>query len=231
MKKIIFLLVLFSITLTAQTQDSVDIRALVQKQIDFARERDRIEQLKKDSLANVKVYYGPQPLYYGPYEEVIPVKKDTLPAVKTPIALAQETKKTSAVKENILNTTLLNAKKGNKSTNDFMLKFYILGGASIAAFSFVYIRRKFLKLVLKPDKSLKNNIKTIRGENLIKRERPQLKSIRSKLVNSPVILNNHGKSLPSVARELNISQGEIILAAKIKSYELAKSENNKWFLN
>ena len=231
MKKIFFLLVLFSVACPAQNKDTVDIRAIVQKQIDLARERDTMEQMKRDSLANVKVYYGPQPLYYGPYEEVIPVKKETLTTAKIPIAPAQENKIQQTPKENILNTKLIAEEKGTKSSNDFLLKFYILGGAAFAAFSFVFIRRKILNRTKRPDNSIKNNIKTMRNENLIKRDRPQLKSIRSKLVNSPVILNNHGKSLSSVARELNISQGEIILAAKIKSYELAKNDNSKWFLN
>jgi hypothetical protein len=233
MKKIIFLLALFAITVPAQTQDSVDIRAIVQKQIDSARERDRNEQLKRDSLANVKVYYGPEPLYYGCEPEPKPVKNDSLLQAKNAeTLLIKENKKIQQAKENLINTNLLSAKKAEtKSSNSFLWKFYLLAGVSLVAFTFVYIRRLLLKRSLKPANDFKNNIKTIRDENLIKRDRPQLKLIRSKLVNSPVILNNHGKSLPTVARELNISQGEIILAAKIKSYELAKNENNKWFLN
>lgn len=230
MKKIILLLVLFASAIPAQTKDSVDIRALLQKQIDFAREKNRIELAKRDSLANVKVYYGPEPLYYGPMEEVVvPVKKDTLIAADTQ---NKENAKIKAAKESLLNTNLIMAKKEEaKKASDFLWKFYILGGVTLAAFAFVFIRRLILKRANKPANDLKNNIKTMRAESLIKRDRPQLKLIRSKLVNSPIILNNHGKSLPSVARELNISQGEIILAAKIKSYELAKSEDSKWFLN
>lgn len=240
MKKMIFLLMVLSISITAQTQDSVDIRAIVQKQIDAALERNHVEQIKRDSLSSEKTYFGPlrnaaeekvayfgpEPEYFGPVEPpvVAAIAKDTLALAKNKIS--------QPAIQNIVNAPLLAVKKDVRKPVDGYWKFYVIGGVALAAFSFIIIRRLSQKHSKKQGKSIKNNIRIMREENVIKkRELPQLKIVRSQLLNSPVILNNHGKPLSAVAKELNISQGEIILAAKIKSYELAKDKNSKWYLN
>lgn len=239
MKKIFFLLALFSIAVSAQSADSVDVRAMVQRQIDAARERDRLEQIKRDSLEHPKVYFGPEvpaflektvyfgpePEYFGPKEEVIELKTA---ALSDSIARAEMEKKNIAAAQKIINTPIAAKKKVEDSSN---WKLLFLGGVALFAFAFVFIRRLIINHAGKAGKNLKNNIRILREEGIKIQEKSSLKSIRSKLINSPVILNNHGKPLAEVAKELNISQGEILLAAKIKSYELAKDKNEKWFLN
>ena len=234
MKKSLIFFFICAAALYGQVQDSVDIRAIVQKQIDAARERDRLAKLTLEEGEEKPVYYGPelppeergvvfygpQPLYYGPE-----LPQEPSP-VNTELLIAEQEKK-EAVKQ-IVTAPVMNKKNTIHSDN---WKFYVLGGAALAAFVLVFARRAWLGRSKKTGKKLKNNIRILREENIVKREEPQLKSVRSKLLNSPVILNNHGKPLSEVAKELNIAQGEIILAAKIKSYELAKGEKSKWYLN
>jgi len=239
MRKMILLIVVLAIPLAAQQKESVDVRAILQKQIDAARERDYREQLKKDSLAgkiyfgpevpaNLEkvVYFGPEPEYFGPNEEI--VSNTPSVAVNDSIAIAAQEAKNKESLKKVVNTPIM-AK--TESHSDLYWRFMIIGGFAVAAFSFVFVRRLIRNRPRKGEKKLKNNIRILRGENIFVKEQSDLKSIRSKLLNSPVILNNHGKPLSEVAKELNISQGEIILAAKIKSYELAKGQNSKWFLN
>lgn len=236
MKKLTILFFICAAALYGQAQDSIDIRAILQKQIDAARERDRIEQLKMEGAAQSEekvyygpelpplergvVFYGPEPLYYGPELPQEPVKE-------TAALLTDAAEKKEAVQK-IVSAPVMKKNNAPQSEN---WKFYVLGGAALLAFSFVMVRRMLQGRSKKTGKNLKNNIRILREENVVKREQPELKSVRSKLLNSPVILNNHGKPLAEVAKELNIAQGEIILAAKIKSYELAKGEKSKWYLN
>lgn len=242
MKKIIFLMILFSVIVKAQSKDSVDIRAIVQKQMEAALERDRLEQVKRDSLSTAKLYYGPErdpkdevvefwgpmPEFVGPLEYVavnnFPVNKDSA-------ALAKAEKDKQLALQKIINESLAASKQNSKNSAASFWKLYIIGGVAVAAFSFVFIRRFKQRAPKRKENKIKNNIKIMREESLIKRNQPELKALRSSLMNSPAILNNHGKPLATVAKELNISQGEIILAAKIKSYELAKEDNGKWYLN
>jgi hypothetical protein len=239
MKKMILLLSVLAIPLFAQQTESVDVRAILQKQIDAARQRDLHEQARKDSLEGKSyfgpvlpadyekpAYFGPESEYCGPNEEVI-INTNAF-AVNDSVAKAtQEAKNKEALKKAVNNPIM--AKTENHS--DLYWKFVVIGGFALAAFSFVFFRRFLKNRPTKGEKKLKNNIRILREENIFVKEQPELKTLRSKLLNSPVILNNHGKPLSEVARELNISQGEIILAAKIKSYELAKGNNSKWFLN
>ena len=51
----------------------------------------------------------------------------------------------------------------------------------------------------------------------------KLSGLRIKLKNSPALYIQSNKGLVKAARELNISQGEILLAAKIKSHESNKT--------
>jgi hypothetical protein len=243
MKKIIFLLVVFSVVIPAQSKDSVDIKALVQKQIEVALERDRQEQAKRDSVTTAKAYFGPErdpkdeivefwgpmPEFIGPLEAVLPTVQAS--AVKDSAALVKAEKEKQLALQKIITAPVSIAKETPKSSSGSLWKLYLIGGVSVIAFSFVFVRRLLQRGPKNQVKTIKNNIRIIREESLVKRDQPQLKALRSKLVNSPVILNNHGKPLAAVAKELNISQGEIILAAKIKSYELAKEENGKWYLN
>ena len=239
MKKVILLVFVFSAALFAQTQDSVDVRAIIQKQIDAARERDRVEKAKADSLERVKNLFGPQepavieePVVFGPMPEIFgpeEPKADVNVLANANIINAKPEKANTI--QNIVSAPVSTAAEKQKSSLIEYWKYYFLASFAAAALGFVFIRRKILSRPDKKEKQIKNNIRIIREEGLVKREQPELKSVRSKLLNSPVILNNHGKPLAEVAKELNIAQGEIILAAKIKSYELAKDDKSKWYLN
>jgi len=240
MKKFLLLTVIITSGIFAQAKDSVDIRAIVQKQIDAAREKEKRLQIKNDSLSSKKVffgpeiaavpekivYFGPEPEYFGPEEAKI-----EKPAVSDSLKKAAGEQKYAETLKKIVNAPVVAKQEKKEPAIEGLWKFYFLGGAAAIIFLFVFIRRIYLNRSKKSNKAIKNNIRIIREESLVKRENGDLKKVRSKLVNSPVILNNHGKPLSTVAKELNISQGEIILAAKIKSYELNKDEKNKWHLN
>ncbi|MFA6025537.1 MAG: hypothetical protein WC727_03785, partial [Ignavibacteriaceae bacterium] len=70
-------------------------------------------------------------------------------------------------------------------------------------------------------KNIRSNIQSIRLEKSISKKETKLKVIRKNLLNSSVNLNVTEGSLARKAKELKIAKGEIILAAKIKSYELS----------
>jgi len=95
---------------------------------------------------------------------------------------------------------------------------FLLGSAVILIFVF----RGRLFGGKKKNKALKNNIKLLREERLIVKTTGKKNNVRTKLVAETAYLNSAEKGLPQIAKEKNISQGEILLAARIKSYEMAK---------
>jgi len=106
------------------------------------------------------------------------------------------------------------------------LKFFIIIGFSIVIFLVVFIRRVKIENQKSVKKKLKENINLIRTEGSIIKDNPELNLARTKLVNqsSDVVVSSVSKK----AKGLKIGKGEIMLAAKIKSYQLAQfSSNNK----
>ena len=106
------------------------------------------------------------------------------------------------------------------------LKFFIIVGFSIAVFLGVFIRRSKIENQKSVRKKLKENINLLRTEGSIAKNNPELNQVRTKLVNqsSDVVVSSVSKK----AKGMKIGKGEVMLAAKIKSYQLAQfSSNNK----
>lgn len=109
------------------------------------------------------------------------------------------------------------------SAEEITIKVSILAGALFLALLIVFTRRKLLKRDHKKNNLIKESIKILREERAVKKNDPKMKDIRNKLVNNPSFYDSSKAAVSKVARELNIAQGEVLLAAKIKSHELNKS--------
>ena len=114
----------------------------------------------------------------------------------------------------------------SKSFLNDNLKFFVIIGFSIAVFVVVFIRRAKIENQKTIKKNLKEKINLIRTEGNVTKDNPELNLVRTKLVNqsSDVVVSSVSKK----AKGLKIGKGEVMLAAKIKSYQLAQfSSNNK----
>ena len=107
-----------------------------------------------------------------------------------------------------------------KANKDFA-RVAILAGSTFLVFGTVLIRRVKIKKRSIRRKKLVKNINSIREEKVIVKDDPKLKEVRAKLKNNPEHFEEEN-SFGETAKELNISKGELVLAAKIKSYELSK---------
>lgn len=107
----------------------------------------------------------------------------------------------------------------NESGIDYRIA--LLSSAVLLAAGIVSIRR--IKLSRKSLKGLKNNINLMREEKIVKPADKKLSQLRSKLKKSTEQLGSLDEAVSLTAKNLNIAKGELMLAAKIKSFELAKS--------
>jgi len=106
------------------------------------------------------------------------------------------------------------------------MKVGIILFSAMFVFFVVGIRR----LILKPKRStkkLRSNIELMRNEKAVSKKKTKLKGVRENLLNSPVNFSTAEGSLTKRAKELKIAKGEIILAAKIKSFELSVCSNER----
>jgi len=106
---------------------------------------------------------------------------------------------------------------------EMTIKLAVMGIASMAAFLFVYIRRKKMSVKKSIKRNTKDGIKLIREEKVKDYRDGKLSLIRNKLLNSTSAFLLSKDSVSKNARELNIAKGEIYLAARIKSHELKKA--------
>ena len=106
-------------------------------------------------------------------------------------------------------------------SNEDMARVVLLGGSTFLVFGTVLIRRIKIKKKSIRRKKLVKNINSIREEKVVVKEDPKLKEVRTKLKSNPEYFSEEN-SFDETAKELNISKGELLLAAKIKSYELSK---------
>lgn len=109
---------------------------------------------------------------------------------------------------------------------EMFTKIEIMFASVMLVFGSVVARRLVLKRSGKSN-NLKSNIQSLRLEKSIVKKETKLKSIRENLLKSSIHLSNAEGSLTQKAKELKIAKGEIILAAKIKSYELSICSNER----
>lgn len=110
----------------------------------------------------------------------------------------------------------------SKDHSGFDLKLAVLSGAAIAAFGFVSFRRIKLNKTTGL-KTLKKNINLMREEKFVVTANKRISRLRSELRKNPEYLVVKDKSVSKTAKDLNIAKGELMLAAKIHSFELSKS--------
>jgi len=97
---------------------------------------------------------------------------------------------------------------------------------TVLVFAGVAARRGILRYTSK-NKQLRSNIQALRLEKSKVKKDTKLKVIRKNLLKSSANLNSVEGSLAQKAKALKIAKGEIILAAKIKSYELSISSSER----
>ncbi|MDP3150461.1 MAG: hypothetical protein Q8N83_15165 [Ignavibacteria bacterium] len=107
-----------------------------------------------------------------------------------------------------------------------LIRIEIILVSALLVFGSVVTRRLVLKRKGKSNK-LRSNIQSLRLEKSVVKKETKLKNIRENLLKSSIYLSNAEGSLTQKAKELNIAKGEIILAAKIKSYELSICSNER----
>ncbi len=104
-------------------------------------------------------------------------------------------------------------------------KFYIIIGFSGLVFLIVFIRRKIFTHQNEPQEEIvEKNISLSQNDKIVNTDNPDLDQIRNKLVNPSVPGIKEG-SISRKAKGMKIAKGEVILAAKIKSYQLAHFGN------
>jgi hypothetical protein len=102
-------------------------------------------------------------------------------------------------------------------------KVLILILFSVSLLIFVFIRRFIRNRKYSDVLPEQESIKIINKEETSKNETDDLENLRNKL--NPPIPDIKESSLPGKPKGIKISQGEMILAAKIKSYQLAHFDN------
>ncbi|MBZ0199487.1 MAG: hypothetical protein K8H86_06440 [Ignavibacteriaceae bacterium] len=132
--------------------------------------------------------------------------------------------------EKIKNTLPVVTPKENKvksakieSSGGITTKFILLASASVVVFLFVFIRR--MKLTKNSGGNvLRKNVKLIREEKIIRLNDPRLKKTRVRIARNEINFNYNEVS--QLARQLNISKGELQLAARLKQGVHGRVNNN-----
>lgn len=199
-KIIISTLILFTFTCFGQTseaedislnaeQDSINVMAIFQSQINDANERE----LKGEIKSSVNESYNNEEL--SDVIKVGEIKQINSASGKSPLPFYKESS---------------------------VIKLFLFIVLSMFIISWVLIRRRRAKKSSKHfRKELKQKIKSVRDENLLPNSIPQLQMVRSKLMNTPE-QELFEKPMTAKAKELRIGKGELILAAKLKSYQMAQ---------
>jgi hypothetical protein len=156
-------------------------------------------------------------------QQIVAAKKKMLEGkATTPQVLNSNLKKVLKENDNEKSFNILETIKVfiAKSNEDFA-RVILLGGSTFLVFGTVLIRRIKIKKRSISRRKLVKNINSIREEKIVLKDDPKLKNVRTKLKNNPEHYSEEN-SFDVTAKELNISKGELLLAAKIKSYELSK---------
>jgi hypothetical protein len=171
-------------------QDTINISALVAKQIEEARKKAAGQEIfidektpQKDNTANVNI-----------------------PVISIPVSNVKK------VESNRIFEFL--------SSLSINIKIFI--AVSITIIIGVAFRRLTLKLKKKIGTSLKKKIAMIREEKVVIKKDRKLSKVRKALRKIKMIENISENNIELMARELSISKGEVLLAAKLKKFEYGK---------
>ena len=155
-------------------------------------------------------------------EQITAAKKKMLEEKKSPAGVLINKKK--ALKESNIEEPFGIVNKIRElfaRSNENIASVALLAGSTFLVFGTVLLRRFKIKKKNIRHKKLVKNINSIREEKVAVKNDPKLKSVRTKLKSNPEQFSGEN-ALTQTAKELNISKGELMLAAKIKSYELSK---------
>ncbi|MBN1301124.1 MAG: hypothetical protein JW995_07890 [Melioribacteraceae bacterium] len=102
------------------------------------------------------------------------------------------------------------------------LQFIILGSASLIAAGVVLKRRLKMKKIADRIK-LKQNVKALREERLVKEIDPRLKYIRKRLCLNSIYLKKPEKEIIIAARKLQLAKEEFLLASRLNAHQFNRN--------
>jgi hypothetical protein len=127
------------------------------------------------------------------------------------------------VEEEIVEIVHVKAEPANKIVAlivNIPIQYKLFIAISSGIIFFVIGRRVMLSFKMRSKRALKKKISALREEKVISIINPKLQSTRKKL--SGRIKENSVKSINKMAKELSISKGEVMLAARLKFFEVGK---------
>lgn len=140
--------------------------------------------------------------------------------------IKQKVVKTVSIKKQANNDWLASIASQVKLSSEIVTRIGIILLSSMFVFGSVVTRRLVLSRKSKAN-NLRSNIQSLRLEKSIVKKETKLKNVRENLLKSSINLNSAEGSVTQKAKELKIAKGEIMLAAKIKSYELSICSNDR----
>ncbi len=149
---------------------------------------------------------------------------DVKALVKQQIVEAQQKEKTkrntfAVVKKAEVKTQNVENNSDDGIAVSTILKVLVLLVASLAA-SAVIIKRRLKLRKIENRIKLKENVKQLREEQLVRNIDPRLKMIRKKLCLTSSYLNKPEKEIIIAAKKLSIAKEEILLASRLNSYAM-----------
>lgn len=102
------------------------------------------------------------------------------------------------------------------------LHIQIFISASFLILLLLLIRRAVLSVKRRSMRTLKDKISSIRQERVFPKENSKLNEKRRKLKNSKSIFDTTEFHISKLAKKLNIAKGELLLASRLKQYEIGK---------
>ncbi|MBU1097643.1 MAG: hypothetical protein KKB34_14265 [Bacteroidetes bacterium] len=217
MKKLIFVITISIIlisgakTTKAQNMDSVDVQAIVKIQMLAAQLKQlEQEQLLKNTNQNTGIIIPDNDLIAGELNNS--TEESTIS--NSIISVNEHSKKES--KEATDSAGFFNIME---YITPFTLKMFVLFIVASVAAGFVIKRRLKIKKISDRIK-LKENVKAMREEQLVKTMDPRLKSIRKRLCLTSTYLNKPEKEVILAAKRYQISKEEIYLASRLNMYKM-----------
>ena len=112
-------------------------------------------------------------------------------------------------------TSLVKPKIENKTRTMFAIIFVMLETALLVMLVRKWKERKPKATLLSPEE-IKANIEKIRLEKIIRKNNEEIETLRKNIGLGKIGLNIKSENLSKMAKELSISKGELLLAAKLK---------------
>lgn len=201
MKRGIVILILMTLTIFAQSDlsSSVDVKKIVQQQIEEAKKKEMESSAEKEIIAEQKEEKNESEVLQKPENEseVITLKPRS-----------KSSRESNSKPVSIWNTI---------TNNMEIVKYAVLGFFSVIVMSFVAVRRSKLNKKHVPKNDFKENIKLVRAEKFIKPIDPDLKKIRTNLTLTSKYLNTSEHYVTETAKKYSLAKTEIMLAAKFRN--------------